>query len=267
MPEGDTLYRLASRLQSLLGGHYVRHFDARDAELRQVALVGQTLVAVESRGKHLLMQFSSGLTLNSHLRMDGRWVFRSGVSAPLAGGKLRAVIGFDCGVLLGYELALLRFVNLSKLPADDLLRRLGPDLLASDFEPEQAVDRLSEWSAAPISVAVMRQSVMAGVGNVFKSEALFLAGINPLVTVGSLSRFQLRALVDVLLPLLQRNAKSHKYGEYRRKTRASIGSGPLLWVYRRAGERCMRCDDVIVMVRQGNPPRSSYYCPTCQPAT
>lgn len=265
MPEGDTLFQLAARLTKLLQGSTVRHFDAQDVSLLQTDLVGQVLDSVQSRGKHLLMGFSSGVTLHSHLRMDGRWVFRGNAIAPAIHGALRVILGFDSGVLLGYELATARIIHLQTLPAQDVLRKLGPDLLARDFDASQAVARLAALGATPIGVAIMQQTALAGVGNVFKSEALFLAGIHPMTPVNALRQDELEALVQLLVPLLRRNAIGPKYGQYRRQTRTSSASGPLQWVYRRAGERCMRCDGIIELIYQGMPARSSYYCPVCQP--
>lgn len=265
MPEGDTIYLLANKLQERLAGRTVTHYDAWEPALRRVDIVGQTIRGAESRGKNLLIHFSEGETLHSHLRMDGRWLFRAARTWPAAYGDLNIVIGLGDVALLGYELPVLRWVNLERLADNDPLRRLGPDLLGDRVDSGAIAQALSALGTLPVGVAIMRQGVMAGVGNEYKSELLFLERVHPETPVGSLPLERLRALVERAQVLLRRNVVAPTMGPRRRQTRARVGGGGVLWVYRRGGEHCLVCDDRIAVLRQGQPPRSTYYCPTCQP--
>lgn len=264
MPEGDTILLLARKLDERLSGHVVDHFDAWEPALHRQTLVGQTLSRVDARGKNLLMHFSGSETLHSHLRMYGKWAIRNVSPLPRAYGELNVVLGFGQSALLGFRLAVLRWVNLDVLPANDPLLNLGPDLLGEDVDAAAIAVALQALGELPIGVAVMRQGVMAGVGNEYKSELLFLEKIAPRAPVGSLPLDRLASLVRRAQSLLGRNVVAAKYGARQRQTRPRIGGGGVLWVYGRTGQHCLVCDDRIMSVQQGEPPRATYFCPTCQ---
>lgn len=265
MPEGDTIFLLAKKLAARLTGHVVTHYDAWEPSLRRDDVVGWSITGASARGKNLLIEFSSGETLHSHLRMDGKWHLRQAAPLPQAYGDLNMVIGFPQVALLGYQLPLLRWVDLQRLPASDPLRALGPDLLGDEVDVHAIASALAALGELPIGVAVMRQGVMAGVGNEYKSELLFLEHVHPEAPVGRVSIERLSALVQRARMLLRRNVVAPTWGARGRQTRPRVGGGGSLWVYGRGGEHCLVCDDRIVVTRQGQPPRSTYYCPTCQP--
>lgn len=264
MPEGDTILLLARKLDERLSGGVVEHFDAWEPALHRQSLVGQTLLRVDARGKNLLMHFSGGEALHSHLRMYGKWVIRNVAPLPRAYGDLDVVLGFGGRAVLGFRLAVLRWVNLSQLPAGDPLRDLGPDLLGGDADAPAIAAALHGLGSLPIGVAVMRQSVMAGIGNEYKSELLFLEKLAPDIPVGALPLDRLTALVRRAQLLLRRNVAAASFGARQRQTRPRVGGGGTLWVYGRTGQHCLICDDRIRAMQQGQPPRATYYCPTCQ---
>lgn len=265
MPEGDTILLLAKKLHDRLTGLRVTSFDAWEPALHRETIVGQTVTGAEARGKNLLLHFSGGETLHSHLRMDGRWRLRAVSPPPQAYGDLGVVFGFGEVVLLGYQLPVLRWVNMQRLPAGDPLLSLGPDLLGHAVDSAQIASELASLGNVPIAVAIMRQGVMAGVGNEYKSELLFLEHLHPETPAGEVPLAKLAGLVVRARELLRRNVVGPRYGAFRRQTRPRFGGGGTLWVYGRGGEHCLVCDARIEMIRQGQPPRSTYYCPTCQP--
>lgn len=141
------------------------------------------------------------------------------------------------------------------------LRRLGPDLLKEDFDPVEARKRLRERGDLAIGDALMAQGALAGIGNVYKSETLFLCRMNPFVRVDELDDATLDRLVAKARELMKRNLEG-----FPRKTRSAL-AGPRLWVYDRGGKPCLECGTLIKVRRQGLAGRTTYYCPTCQSAT
>ncbi len=264
MPEGDTIYLLAQKLNEKVRGKTVSYFDAWEPMVRRTNLTHQTLTLIESRGKNLLFHFSGGQTLHSHLKMDGKWAYRAVTPLPTAGGMLNVVLGFDTGALLGYRLGILRWVDLARLPFNDPLRSLGPDLLGEDVDVDAVVEQLRALGPVPIGVAIMHQRVMAGVGNEYKSELLFLERLNPVTPADAIPTDKLGALVQLAQRVLRQNVAGAALGARGRQTRARIGGGGTLWVYGRSDQHCLVCDTKIQRVYQGQPPRSTYYCPTCQ---
>lgn len=264
MPEGDTILLLARKLDERLAGRVVSHFDAWEPALHREVLIGQTLLRVDARGKNLLMHFSGGETLHSHLRMYGKWAIRNVAPVPRAYGELNVVLSFGESTLLGFRLAVLRWVNLSTLAEGDPLLNLGPDLLGEDVDADAIACALHSLGDLPIGVAVMRQGVMAGVGNEYKSELLFLEKLAPQTPAGSIPHERLVALVQHAQKLLRRNVAAAKYGARQREIRPRFGGGGVLWVYGRTGQHCLVCDDRIASMQQGQPPRATYFCPTCQ---
>jgi endonuclease-8 len=267
MPEGDTIHLLARKLKDKVCGEQVRYFDAWEPLLHRSELVGQTLTQVEARGKNLLFHFSGGEALHSHLKMDGKWAYRAVSPYPTATGMLNVVLGFEGAALLGYRLGVLRWVDLAVLPSNDALRRVGPDLLGEDVDTDSVILAFRRLGKLPIGVALLHQGVMAGVGNEYKSELLFLEHLSPFIPVDTIEHERLRALIRRAQRLLRQNVANAALGAHRRQTRARVGGGSTVWVYLRAGEHCLVCDDEIRVVYQGQPPRSTYYCPTCQAPT
>ena len=262
MPEGDTIHNLAARLRPRLVGGRVRAFDAHDiADSVAETVIGRTVVAVEARGKNLLVRFDDGRMLHVHLRMVGRLGIerpRSAYWKPrVSTHQLR--LDVDGAIVVGDRLPVLRLLRAGSEDRAPDLARLGPDLLAKDVDTRECVVRLRALGKRSIGEALLVQSALAGIGNVYKSETLFLEGVDPRTLVSDLEDETLLALVTRAKTLLKANL-----GTRPRATRSAL-SGPKLWVYGRQGRACLRCSQTIEMFRQGAPPgRSTYHCRTCQ---
>jgi endonuclease-8 len=170
------------------------------------------------------------------------------------------ILEVDGAVCVCFSPKTLELLSPDGLRRHPFLRRLGPDLLGAPIEPEVILKRFRVHSAVSIGEAVMNQSIVCGIGNVYKSEILFLCRIHPLVTVGQLSDELLLQLVNEARRLMQKNSIG-----YPRRTRFR-GDGQRLWVYRRSGQKCYVCGRVVQMRRQGDMGRSTYWCPGCQRA-
>jgi endonuclease-8 len=262
MPEGDSIHRLAAQLAPVLVGREVRALRARripDADGESV--VGRRVVAVEARGKNLLIRFDDGRLLHIHLRMEGR-VFierpRSTFWAPSrAIPDLRLAV--EGAAIVGRRLPVCRLLTGTTERRTLPLATLGPDLLADDFDEEAAVTRLRGLSRRSIADALLVQRAAAGIGNIYKSEILFLEGIDPRADAAAIDDARLRAVLRCARRLLLANV-----GDGPRTTRRAL-RGPRLWVYGRGGRPCLRCGTAIVRLVQSG--RSTYLCPRCQPET
>jgi endonuclease VIII len=255
MPEGDTIFRAARALDRALAGRVITRFESQLPKLTRIhddaPIDGRTMERVEARGKHILMHLSGGLTLRTHMRMNGSWhLYRPAERWRKARIHARIVI----------ETA--EFVAVAFLVGDAELRQLGPDLLAEDFDRDEAVRRLRARDRAEIGAALITQRVMAGAGNVFKSETLFVSRVNPFAPVAALTDDDLGRIIDVARKLLRLNVVE---GSSARRTAGALAPGERLWVYGRSGEPCRRCGTPIAFARQGPDARVTYWCPSCQP--
>jgi endonuclease VIII len=261
VPEGDTVWLTAHRLDQALRGRPVRVFDLRVPQLATADLRGDTVTAVLARGKHLLTRFASGITLHSHLRMDGSWYLtRAGLRARRRPEhEIRALVGNDDWLATGYRVHDLRLVATEAEGA--LVGHLGPDLLGPDWDPAEAVRRLRERPERPVGEALLDQRNLAGIGNMYKSEALFLTGLHPERPVGDVR--DLDGLVQLAQRLLAAN-RDHPM----QSTTGLTQRGAEHWVYERAGQPCRRCRTPIRRATHGSPPqqRLTFWCPGCQPA-
>lgn len=262
MPEGDDVHQLADRLGAALVDGTLVEADLRVPRYATADLRGRTVVEVVARGKHLLIRLSGGLTLHTHLRMDGSWHIRTVASASGRGGpshQIRVVLATSSARAVGYRLPVVELLR----TADEshAVGHLGPDLLGPDWDADEAVRRLSAHAAAELVPALLDQRNLAGIGNIYASETCYLAGVSPWTSVGSVgSVADLRALVDVAHRLLTEN---------RHTTRRRTTGDPRqpFWVYDRAGLPCRRCGTRVRRAAQGTPPRqrTTYWCPACQP--
>jgi endonuclease-8 len=261
VPEGDTIHRAARTLHGALAGKIVTRFETVLPRLERERIVGRTIEKVAAAGKHLIISFSGDLHLRTHLRMNGSWhIYPPGARWQRPRGDMRIVIG-----TADYEAVAFR-VPVAELHDGRSLARelddLGPDLLASDFDPAEAVRRIRERGAEPIADVLLNQRVLAGIGNVYKSEVLFLRRVHPLTPASSLDEETLLAILETSRKLMKLNAAPGASG--RRTTGAWPGEAPL-WVYGRRGEPCRRCGARIEMRKQGSDARVTYWCPGCQP--
>lgn len=273
MPEGDTIFRTARTLSRALAGKHLERFECAFAPLSVAAenaqLVGRELTEVRAHGKHLLMYFAPELCLRTHMRMSGSWhIYRVGERWQRPRSEMRLLLqagGFEAVAFLVHEAELLSGRELQQV-----LERLGPDVLAPDFDSAQAATRVLEGGARPICDVLLDQRVLAGIGNVYKSELLFLARVHPLRAAASVELATARALTANAHKLLRANVTAATgsgivtYGGMRRTTGRS-NPADRLWVYERGGKPCRACGTPIVMERMGEHARSTYYCPQCQP--
>ena len=257
MPEGDTVYQTAKRLDKALTGQVLTSSDFRIPSLATSDLTGVTVTGTISRGKHLLTRFDNGLTLRTHLKMEGTWqVHPLGSRWRRPGHTARVILRTTTTEAVGFSV-LLDLVRTTS--EEDLVGHLGPDLLGPDWDADVALERLRAHPATPIGEALLEQRNLAGIGNVFKAELCFLGKVDPLTPVGAVP--DLEGMVAKARQLLEVN-KDHPI----RITTGDRRRGFQLWVYRRRGP-CLHCGTWIVKAEQGPPgqQRTTYWCPTCQP--
>ena len=270
MPEGDTIFRAARTLHRALSGRVVTRFESVFPHVARVDLdtpiAGRQIESVESRGKHVLMQFGGGLTLRTHMRMNGSWhIYRPGERWQRPHRDMRIVIETAAMHAVAFTVPVAEFITTRDLLNDGVISDLGPDPLADTFRAEDAIERIQAQGDTEVADVLLDQRVISGIGNVFKSEVLFGARVNPFVPVSQLTQKQLEAIVDVATRFMRANVVSgfSRTGDMRRTTGRADPSARL-WVYGRAGQPCRRCGTPISRRKQGPYARSSYWCPRCQ---
>jgi endonuclease-8 len=259
VPEGDTVWRVARRLDAALAGQTLRAAELRVPQLAGAELAGATVREIVPRGKHLLLRLDDGRTLHSHLRMDGMWhLVRSG--DPWRGGpafQVRAVLETAPWTALGYRLPVLDL--LPTADEDTVVGHLGPDLLGPDWDVDRALTLLRRDSERAIGEALLDQRLVAGFGTVYRTELCFLHGVHPWTPVGRVE--DLPRLLTRGQRLIAANAAAgHQITTGRRRR------GEEHWVYGR--RRCLRCDTRVEVADQGpvGRQRVSWWCPRCQPS-
>ena len=283
MPEGDSIFRAARALHKALSGKSITRFESMFPALTRVAddraIVGRTVDAVAARGKHVLMHLSGGLTLHTHMRMNGSWhLYRPGEPWRRPARDMRILLETPTAVAIGFNVPIAEFLTDRDLARHPALRALGPDLLAGAgsagqthgqpaFDRSEALRRLRQQSGGAIGDALLDQRVVAGIGNIFKSEVLFLARIDPFATVASLSDEQLGRVLDIAREQLAANVMTPSQTLSRARgirTTRSLDPRATLWVYGRSGQPCRRCGATIQARKTGLDARLTYWCPVCQ---
>ncbi|TDB70098.1 DNA-formamidopyrimidine glycosylase family protein [Micromonospora sp. KC723] len=265
MPEGDTVWNTARVLHRALAGARLTGSDFRVPQLATTDLTGWTVRGCASRGKHLLLRLAAPVghpgpphrTLHSHLRMDGAWrAYAPGERwAARPAHLIRVVLRSAGAVAVGYHLHDLALVPTAG--EESLVGHLGPDLLGSDWDPTEAVRRLAAHPDATIGEALLDQRNLAGVGNLYKCEVLFLRGVSPWAPVRDVP--DLAGTVALAQRLLAANR-----GRWAQSTTGSLHHGQTSYVYGRRGQPCRRCGTAIRKAELGE--RVTYWCPVCQPA-
>jgi endonuclease-8 len=282
VPEGDTIFRAAATLSRALVGRKVSRFETAYAQLSKVddqeAIAGRTIDRVWAEGKHLLIAFSGGQTLRTHMRMSGGWhIYRIGERWQRPRSDMRIIIetdaqpenGLEGFVAVAFSVPVAEFLNERQLARSPELLRLGPDLLGETFDAKVAVQRLRARPDQPMSEVLLDQQVAAGAGNVFRSEVLFLSGIDPARLASDVSDSTLERMFLLARELLRGNVGPAStggivtYTGFRRTTRRS-DERERLWVYGRSGNPCRKCGTAIAYRKTGPDARGLYYCPTCQ---
>ena len=266
MPEGDTIFRAARTLHKALAGDKVTRFETALAPLARVddeeRIAGRTIERVAAAGKHLIIDFSGGLHLRTHMRMNGSWhIYRPGERWRRPRRDMRVVIGTDRFVAVGFNIPVAEFLDDRALRRQEDLRRIGPDVLGAEFDVDEVLRRIAARPDAEIANVLLNQRVIAGIGNVFKSEILFLAGIDPFEKCAAISETDLRRVLAISRKVLRLNVE---HGRSDRITMNSMDRGKKLWVYGRGAEPCRRCGTPIEYRKQGVDARGTYWCPRCQ---
>ena len=263
MPEGDTLHKLAHRIRPVVKGRRVAQLSlSHMGEVPEAK--GWQVTDVRAQGKHLLLTFDAPWILRTHLGMHGR------VSVLRPGSKPSATATFAVTVDSGHTVVCRRayaaeLFRASARATHARLSRLGPDLLADPPDLERAVERASApaQSERAIAEVLLDQRVAAGIGNVYKSEVLFLNRIDPRTPVGDLSRDRLRDVYTTAATLLAKNLDTRHRTTVPTRRRPYPNS-PRLWVYGRTGEPCLECETAIERFTQGDGGRGTWWCPSCQ---
>jgi len=240
-------------------GQTVTAARCRDSTLPVESLVGRTFSAVESRGKHLLQHIDDGHTLHSHLGMHGSWhIYQPGQPWQKPEKSAAVVIDVPDTVFVCFSPKTLELLTATQLRRHPHISRLGPDLLDEDFDYDEALARFRVHDPTPIGQAVMNQTIVCGIGNVYKSEVLFLCRTNPFVPVSQLSDDEVLQIVKLALDLMSKNLEG-----YPRRTRFGLDRQNH-WVYGRRSKPCFVCGTRIQISRQGDQGRTTYWCPKCQ---
>jgi endonuclease-8 len=279
MPEGDTIYRTARALQKAIGGKVVTAFETGLAKLARVnddtSLVGRVVEKVESRGKWCLIYFSDDLILVTHMLMSGSWhLYRPGEPWRMSRSRMRVMIRTAEWEAVGFNIPVAEFHTARSLERYSQIPKLGPDILSEEFTVENGVARLMAFARenpeAEIAVLLLDQRVLAGLGNVYKSEVAFAARVNPFRALRTIAQREMEAMVEVAQRYMRANVVDGKgdgivtYSGNRRTTHSS-NREERLWVYGREGQECRRCGTPVMMRKQGAQARSTYWCPECQP--
>lgn len=274
MPEGDTIFRAARTLHRALAGRTITRFESVFPHLTRVdddsPLRGRIVEGVESRGKHLLIRLSGDLVLRTHMRMNGSWhIYRRGERWFRPRHEMRIVLETDAFEAVAFNVPVAELAAAERVLGAGPVRQLGPDPLSPDFEASEAVDRILARADGEIADVLLDQTAIAGIGNIFKSEVLFVARIDPFTAVGSLARADVERIVSEAVRLMRANTAGGArggittYGGLRRRpTRDDPGARN--WVYGRAGRPCRRCGTPISWRKQGQHARSTYWCEHCQ---
>jgi endonuclease VIII len=277
MPEGDTIFRAARAMNQALAGRRVTRFGSVLPKLTRVdedrPLAGRTIESVTSAGKWNLIRFSGDLILLTHMRMNGSWhLYRPGERWQRPRNDMRIVIETADFVAVGFNVPVAEFHTEDSLRRKPELRDLGEDLLSDDFDAETVLATLKAQPQEEIGIALLNQRVMAGIGNVYKSEVCFACRVNPFALVGSLTDLQLRCVVETAPKFLKANVREESgsgivtFTGFRRTT-GRHNPGESLWVYGRRGLPCRHCGTRIESKKHPLDARVTFWCPNCQPMT
>jgi endonuclease-8 len=276
MPEGDTIFRTARSLGRALAGEPVTVFRSTYPNLTRfhddAPITGRTVEHVESRGKWLLIHFSGGATLATHMLMSGSWhIYKHGDRWLKPRYNARIVVENSRYIAVGFNVPVAEMHTPESLARHRRIPALEIDVLSGTFDASEVMRRLLANGNETIADALLDQSILAGVGNVFKSEVCFVTGVHPYCRVSALTPDQVQSIIDTSRKLVRANVLEDSgdtivtyLGRSRRTTHDS-DPGLSLWVYGRKGQPCRRCGEPIRRRIQGDDARVSFWCPRCQP--
>ncbi|MEV8635008.1 DNA-formamidopyrimidine glycosylase family protein [Streptosporangium sp. NPDC051023] len=258
MPEGDVVYRTARQLGLALNGRVLTRSDFRVPRYATADLTGRTVLETLSRGKHLLTRVDGGLTVHTHLRMEGSWQVSPVGRRPPPGDVVRLLLANAQWQAVGVRLGMVDLLPTGH--EERVVGHLGPDLLGADWDPEEAVRRLAADPGTTIGEALLDQRNLAGIGTIYRAETLFLAGVWPWRPVGAVE--DLKRVVGIAQRLLHANRERPS-----RVTTGDARPGRDTWVYGRAGRPCLRCGSRVSRGEMGERPqeRLIVWCRRCQP--
>jgi endonuclease VIII len=255
MPEGDTIHHLARRIRPVLEGGVPDAIETPHPRFGRdrwpERLGGRAVRSVDAYGKHLFLRFEGGLVIHSHLRMTGSWRVRAAGPAPRSAWLLIRRGEQDVVQLRG---PVLELMTESRTRFDQRLAALGPDILADELDEVEIVRRLRhDDPTRPIGDALLDQRTVAGIGNLWKSEGCFAAGIDPWRPACRVGDDEVLAIVGELRPRMQQSAADGRQDRWRR-------------IYNRAGRPCPRCGPAArIQARgMGDDNRPTFWCPSCQ---
>lgn len=260
MPEGDTVWRTARTLDRALTGKTLVSTDFRVPTLATVDLSGLTVEATVARGKHLLTRIGPAHSLHTHLKMEGSWhLYRPESRWTRPSHEARVVLRTEDWTAVGFALGIVELV--ARTEEDHVVGHLGPDLLGADWDEDEALRRLRSDPERAVGDAILDQRNLAGIGNLYKAELCFLAGVSPWLPVGQVP--DLARMVRRARQVLEANKE-----RVEQTTTGDLRRGRQLWVYRRDKQPCRRCGTPIRVQLQGPEmqERATYWCPACQPA-
>ncbi len=255
MPEGDVVWYTARRLHQALAGRVLTRSDFRVPRYATADLAGQAVTQALARGKHLLIRTGNGLTVHTHLKMEGSWRIVPAGRKLAETPAIRLVLANAEWQAAGYQLGITEVLPTSA--EDQVVGHLGPDLLGPDWDAAEAVLRLAKDHGRPIGEALLDQRNLAGIGNLYKSEILFLRGVSPWSPVDAVRG--LDRMVELARRLL--DANKARIGQV---TTGDTRPGRQTWVYGRGGSPCRRCGQAIRR-RTDGAERITFWCPACQP--
>jgi endonuclease-8 len=258
VPEGDVVWRTARQLNDALAGRVLTRSDFRVPRYATVDLAGRSVLAAVSRGKHLLTRVEGDVTVHTQLKMEGAWRIGRATGYPPRDHRVRLVLANDTWQAVGYQLGIVEVLRTSR--EADAVGHLGPDLLGPDWDAGEAVRRLAAAPDRPVGESIMDQRNLAGIGNMYKSETLFLRGVSPWRRTGDVPG--MADLVELARRMLEANKE--RTGQV---TTGNPARGQQTWVYGRAGQPCRRCGTIIRRADQGPElaERVTFWCPRCQP--
>jgi endonuclease-8 len=263
MPEGHTIHRAARRLASVLVGNRLERVAARGHHLvaakTEERLRGATVTGVEARGKHLLVHTDNGWSVHSHLRMDGVWhLYRKGERWRKSRTRAWLVLGSGDWDAVNFDGPILELHRTEDLMRDPVLTELGPDILVEPVDDADYLRRMRRNDHREIGDAVLQQRIVAGIGNIYKAESLYLAGIDPWRRVRDVSDDDLVRIREIATRIMHDGVLDARAITY-------TGPGrPGQWVYGRAGQACRKCRTRIESRKQGEDQRVTFWCPRCQ---
>lgn len=262
MPEGDTIHRAARTLHTALAGRVITRFETVYPQLERVAMTGRTIESVEAAGKNLLMHFSGDIHMRTHMRMNGSWhLYRPGERWRKPFHEMRIVMETGEWVAVAFNVPVAELHDSRSLARQDDLANIGPDFLGETFDFDEAMRRIRSTPDEEIASVLLNQRVVSGIGNEYKSELLFMSGVNPFRPVREISDERLRRILETSRKVMLANIRKRSPA---RITTFRLDPSAGQYVYGRGRKPCRKCGTPIEYAKQGKDARGTYWCPKCQ---